>query len=132
MSWETFLRKNYPKIDVLGIGLNGLNTVKLDGNESLEHRMIKFLICHNIFEAGHHFKTEQPIKDSVCDVIDLDTMTVYEIETNATLSMRSNKLEAFYHPYIEDIVIIDLRKLGFEWLKTFELSDRVRRICNIR
>jgi len=132
MGWEHFLRKNYPKINQLGIGLNGLNTLRFDGNESFEHRLIKFLICHNIFEAGHHFKTEQLIKDSICDVIDLDTLVIYEIEANATLQKNKEKLEAFYHPYIEDIVIIDSKKLGSDWPTLAALSDKIRRLCNVK
>jgi len=132
MSWDILLRRNYPKIKQLGIDLNGVNTLRFDGNENLEHKLIKFLICHNLFEAGHHFMTEQPIKEAICDVIDLDTLIIYEIEANATLSKSKEKLEAFYHPYIEDIVIIDLRKLSFDRLEIVTLSDEVRRFCNVK
>ena len=125
MSWSSFLRNNYLKLKTLGIDLRDVNTIRFRGNESFRHRLVKFLICQRLFSLGHHFKTEQPIKSSVCDVIDLDTFVIYEIENSATMEIRKKKLDEFYHPYIEDIVIVDIRKLKVNWKEIAKLRDEV-------
>lgn len=93
MSWERFLRKNYERITQLGIGLKDLNTIKFQGGEHFTHQLIKFIICHHLLKLKHHFKTEQPIRNSICDIIDLDTFVIYEIETNMKPIVRRKKPE---------------------------------------
>ncbi len=72
MQWETFLNKNREKLKILGIDLAGVNTVRFHPTETFMHRLVKFLIVHHLFEQHHFFKTEQPIKRAVCDVMDLE------------------------------------------------------------
>ncbi len=124
MSRETFLRKQYEKLTRLGIDLEGLNTIRLQGSEDFNHALTKFIVCFGILRGGHRFKTEQRINSSICDIIDLDNFIIYEIESNADSAKHKSKLGDFYHPYIEDIVIIDLKKLS-GWEAVGSLFDSV-------
>ncbi|MEM3506356.1 MAG: hypothetical protein QW589_01265 [Candidatus Bathyarchaeia archaeon] len=115
MSWEAFLSRRYVKLRTLRIELKALNTIKLQASEDFRHALAKFLVCYGIFNNNHHFKTEQKINNAVCDVIDLDNFIIYEIESDAGMTKQKKKLEDFYHPYIEDIIIVDLKKIeGWE------------------
>jgi hypothetical protein len=131
MSWNTFLRKNYEKMKQLGIDLKELNNIRLSGGEHFKHQLVKFLICHHLFKLKHHFKTEQPLGNSICDIIDLDTFTVYEIESNVKTSLLRKKLEDFYHPLIEDILVVDMKKLK-RWNSVFALKEEVGEYCGLR
>jgi len=110
MNWNTFLRKNYDRITRLGIGLKDVNTVRFQRGEHFAHQLVKFIICHHLFKLKHRFKTEQPVVNGICDVIDLDTSVIYEIESHVHPIVRRKKLEAFYHPLISDL-IVDIKKL---------------------
>lgn len=132
MSWSTFVRRNYWKIKRLGIDLNELNTVRFRIGETFEHRLVKFIICEYLFLLKHHFKTEQSVIHGVCDVIDLDTFVIYEVETNATKKVKENKLETFYHPLIEDIFIVNLKELKVDWSCFLKLSERIARHCGLK
>ena len=131
MSWNTFLRKNYMKIKRLGIDLRGLNTVKFVKGESFPHRFVKFLICHALFKQGHRFKTEQQINNAICDVIDLDNFVIYEVETNSNPSTMKRKLEDFYHPFIEDIIIVSLKNLKIKWGTLSEIRKQIEKYCGL-
>ena len=124
MSREMFLRKQYEKLTRLGIVLGGVNTLRFQGSEEFNHALAKFLVCFGILRDGHRFKTEQKINSSICDIIDLDNFIIYEIESNADSAKHKSKLEDFYHPHIEDIVIIDLKKLS-GWEAVGNLFDSV-------
>ncbi|MCW4003681.1 MAG: hypothetical protein NWE95_07205 [Candidatus Bathyarchaeota archaeon] len=98
-------------------------------NESFSHRVAKLVICNLLTEAGHHFKTEQPINEAVCDVIDLDTFVIYEIESHANSTIIKRKLDDFLHPLIEDLIVVDLRKMDIDWEPIFMLRDKIRKFC---
>jgi len=131
MSWDAFLKHNYEKIMQLDIDLRNLDSVRLSAGELFRHQLIKFIICHHLTELRHHFKTEQPIRDSICDIIDLDTFRIYEIETRSSPSVAKKKLDNFYHPLIEDVFIVDLKKLK-HWGNIFDLRKEVARLCGLR
>lgn len=131
MSWNRFLRKNYDRIKQLKIDLRDINVIKIGNGELFRHQLIKFLLCHHLLRLKHHFKTEQKINNAVCDIIDLDTFTIYEIESHVHPIVRRKKLEAFYHPLIEDIFIVDLKKLR-HWRSIFALRDEVEKYCGLR
>jgi len=116
MNWNTFLRKNYDRLTRLNICLKDVNTISM--------------ICHHIFKLKHHFKTEQFIRNGICDVIDLDTFVIYEIESHVHPIVRRKKLEAFYHPLIEDILIVDIKKLK-HWSSVFRFRDQIRKCCGL-
>lgn len=130
-NWEVFLRKNYKKLAQMGISLNEINTVKFHPKELFTHRLVKFLISHHIFELNHFFKTEQSINNAVCDVIDLSTMVVYEIESDIARGKSKKKLMQYDHPYIEDLFIVDVRKLDCDWLSIRKLSDEIKLHCGL-
>lgn len=119
------------KIKRLGIDLRGLNTVKFVKGESFPHRFVKFLICHALFRQGHRFKTEQHINNAICDVIDLDALVIYEVETNSNPSTMKRKLEDFYHPFIEDIIIVSLKSLNFDWKALSEIRKQIEKYCGL-
>ena len=115
----------------MGIDLKDLNTLRFQRSEYFTHQLIKFIICHHLLRLKHHFKTEQPIRNSVCDIIDLDTFIIYEIETNVGPTLRRKKLEDFYHPLIEDIFIVDVKKLK-HWGSIFQLRKEVAKYCGLK
>lgn len=80
-------------------------------------------------KAGHRFKTEQPLNEAVCDVIDLDAFVVYEIESYANSAIIKKKLDDYRHPFVEDLFILDLRKLKLNWTPIYDLKDRIKKIC---
>ena len=129
--WSAFIKKSYQKMKMLGIGLDKVNVVRFHSREPLKHRMAKLVVCHHLFDIGHFFKTEQKIRESFCDVIDLNTFTIYEIEAYATKRIEKKKLEQFYHPLIEDIVIINLMKMDFEWYEMVKFSDEIKKRIRI-
>ena len=128
---EQLFRKNWNKLRALGIDWRGINTIKFNGYESFSHRVIKFILCHLIYQMGHNFKTEQPIKKAVCDVIDLDTFVVYEIECNPTPLAIKRKMKDYSNPLIQDLIILDLRKMNIEWEPIFRLRDEIKKYSGI-
>lgn len=131
MSWNRFLKKNYERIKQLNIDLRDINVIKIGNGESFKHQLIKFLICHHLLRLKHHFKTEQTINSAICDIIDLDTFIIYEIESNISPFLTRKKLEDFYHPLIEDIFLVDLKKLR-HWRSIFALKDEVEKYCGLK
>lgn len=126
------MKRNHTKLVQMGIDFKGVNTVKFQAHESFIHRLVKFFICHNLADLRHHFKTEQVVNGFVCDVIDLSSMIVYEVESNINFEKRKKKFEMFYHPYIEDIVMVDVKKLDCNWISANKLSDAIKLHCNLR
>jgi hypothetical protein len=131
MNWNAFVKGNYEKMMQLGIDLRDLDSVRLSAGEMFRHQLIKFIICHHLTGLRHHFKTEQPIRNAICDIIDLDTFTIYEVETRSAPSVAKRKLEDFFHPLIEDILIVDLKKLK-SWNNVFDLRQEVAKLCGLR
>jgi hypothetical protein len=131
MNWEAFRKNNYEGMMQLGIDLRNLDSVRLSAGELFRHQLIKFIICHHLTELRHHFKTEQLVRDSICDIIDLDTFRIYEVETQSSPGTAKRKLEDFYHPLIEDVFIVDLKKLK-HWSNVFDLCKEVARLCGLR
>jgi len=130
MNGYTFLRKNHDRISRLAISLKDMNTIRFQGTEHFAHQLVKFMICHHLLRLKHHFKTEQLIKNSVCDIIDLDTFIIYEIESHVHPIVRRKKLEAFYHPLITDIQIVDIKKL--KHIKSvLPLRNEIGRYCGL-
>lgn len=129
MKFNLFLRRSWQRLEALNINLRHLNTVRFHMKESFSHRMAKCMLCSLLWEADHFFVAEQPINDSICDILDLNTFIVYEIESFPHASTIKKKLDDFRHPMIEDLVILDLRKMGLEWGPVREVSDRIKKKC---
>ena len=130
-SWSRFVRRNYWKLKQLHIDLDNMNTIRFQSQETLKHRLAKKAICHYLFENSHFFKTEQKIRAGICDVIDLNNLIIYEVESYPTPKTEMEKLEQYRHPLIEDIVIIDLRKLDFDWYELVRFSDEIKKKVNL-
>ncbi|MEM2129776.1 MAG: hypothetical protein QXZ70_04175 [Candidatus Bathyarchaeia archaeon] len=115
----------------MGIDLRGVNSLRFNSREPLKHRVGKLPVCHSLFKAGHRFKTEQLINGKQCDIIDLDTFVIYEIESQGRLGIMKKKIDDFTHPYVEDLVIVDLGKVQSDWCEFYRLSDYLRRKYNL-
>ena len=132
MRRNQLIKRNGEKLKVLGIDLRDINRIRFRNcKESFSHRIVKLVLCHLLERAGHNFKTEQPIGNAVCDVIDLDTFVVYEIETYANSTIIRKKLNDFRHPLIEDLIILDLRKMNLDWEHIFNLKDKIKKYCGL-
>lgn len=95
MDWQTFLEKQNLRLLRLGVDLSGINTVRFHPREHFRHRLVKFLICNHLFELKRNFKTEQLVKSTACDVLDLQNMVVYEIEGEVTNMKLKEKVKRF-------------------------------------
>lgn len=126
------LRRNWQRIEALQINLRHLNSVRFHMKESFGHRMAKCMFCHLLWQKGHFFVTEHPINGSVCDVLDLNTFIVYEVEAEATPSRIKRKLDDYRHPLIEDLIIIDLRKMGLSWEPLLDVRDAIDKASGLR
>jgi len=132
VNWEQLLKKNGKKLEILKINPREINTVKFrNTNESFSHKVAKVIICHLLSKSGHCFKTEQPINEAVCDIIDLDTFIVYEIESYSNSTIIKKKIDDFLHPLIEDLIIVDLRKMSLDWEPIYNLRDRIGKSCGL-
>jgi len=129
MKFEQLVKENGRQLESMGIDLRELDTLKFGPKETLSHRVTKLILCHLLRKAGHHFKTEQPINKAICDVIDLDTFVVYEIESYANSTTIKKKLDDYRHPFVEDLFILDLRKLKLNWTPIYDLKDRIKQVC---
>jgi hypothetical protein len=131
MKYERLRYKNGKKLKTLGVKLKRINTIRFRGKESFSHRVVKLILCHLITKQGHFFTTEQPIKDGVCDVFDLNDLIIYEIEAYPNSTIIRRKLDIFHHPYIEDLIIINLRKIDYNWLHIYRLRDKLKKVCGL-
>lgn len=111
--------------------MKDINTIRFQGGEHFAHQLVKFMICHHLFKLKHHFKTEQFIGNGICDVIDLDTFVIYEIESHVHPIVRRKKLETFYHPLISDIMIVDIKKLK-HLASVLPFRDEIGKYCGLR
>jgi len=132
VNFHLLLRRNWQKLEALRIDFRNLNKVRFHMKESFGHRMAKCMLCSLLWEKGHFFVTEQPVNDSVCDVLDLNTFIVYEIEAEATPCRVKRKLDDYRHPLIEDLIILDLRKMKLSWEPVLEVRDAISSASGLR
>lgn len=77
--------------------------------DGYKHFLVKSAICFVLRKNGHDFATEHEFPNGrICDVLDLETFHVYEIETNASESDVKEKLGNFWdYDGIRDTLVID-------------------------
>lgn len=125
MRYELFLKRNWDKLKILKFDSRYLNSIRFCPLESFGHRITKLVICHLLAKSGHFFATELPINEAKCDIIDLSDFIVYEIEANTNSTIIKKKMDDFRHPFIEDLMIVDLKKLGLDWTPFYALKDKI-------
>jgi tRNA A58 N-methylase Trm61 len=79
-------------------------------NESREHFISKCILAQILYQKGHNIYTEGRHKTKKFDVIDLNTYTVYELESNVTTKSKDQK-ELNVKNSNFSLIIIDLKDL---------------------
>jgi hypothetical protein len=80
-----------------------------NGKETVKHFVVKAILFKILREKGRKVATEVDIIHDVVDLIDLDNLIAYEIETNPTkekVNKRARELN-----FVKEIFFIDLKKL---------------------
>ncbi|MFA5771662.1 MAG: hypothetical protein WC974_02915 [Thermoplasmata archaeon] len=74
-------------------------------NESYRHFMAKSCLFYLLRKMGHDVRTEWTVPNGYVDVVDMTTMTMYEIEFASSLNVRNRKIEQYRQPGFEIIII---------------------------
>lgn len=80
-------------------------------DETIDHWSIKCLIFKILREMGRTVVGEANMGGGYCDVIDLDTGYIYEVETNPTPQTTKDKILRYNSAFITDIIIIPIKEL---------------------
>lgn len=102
---EELLRNN-------GFVINERNVNSLfcnNGNESIKHFLVKSIIFKILRERKRRVGTEIEVKTGIVDILDLDSMIAYEIETNLTKQKIREKLLNLIS--VKDVFFIDTREV---------------------
>lgn len=85
------------------------NAVLHHGDE-LKHFLLKAEVGFRLRSAGHDFCTEVEFPNGkICDVFDLDTFIVYELESDLDRAARGKKLEDFGgFGFVQDVIVLDV------------------------
>ncbi len=92
-----------------------------NSHESMKHFIVKAMIFKILRERGRNVGTEIETRNGIADVIDLDNLIVYEIETSVSKNKIKEKLNQFKD--FRDLFIVDARKLSSN-LDDLEISLR--------
>lgn len=79
------------------------------GNESMKHWMAKAVLFKLIRGRGRTVGTEVEINGAIVDVVDIDSLIGYEIESNPKKSVIKSKLKRLWH--LRDVFFIDASKV---------------------
>lgn len=77
------------------------------GNESVKHFLVKALIFKILRERSRTVGTEVEVNGGIVDVLDVDNLIAYEVETNLTKKKILEKLQM----RVRDIFFIDTREV---------------------
>lgn len=79
------------------------------GNESMKHWMAKAVLFKLIRDRGRTTGTEVEINGGIVDVVDIDSLIGYEIESNPKKSVIKSKLKRLWH--LRDVFFIDASRV---------------------
>lgn len=93
-----------------GIVLNEKNRNCLfiyNANEGMKHFIVKAIIFKILRERGRNVGTEIEVMDGIVDLIDVNNLIAYEIESNVNKAKEKvGRLQS-----VKDVFIIDLKKV---------------------
>lgn len=95
-----------------GIVVNSTNVNCLfsySKRESLKHFIVKAMIFKILRNKGRKVACEVEINNGIVDLLDLDNLIAYEIESNLAKGKIENKLRNYRA--VEDVIFIDLREV---------------------
>lgn len=100
-----------------GLVLNDSNKDCLffHGNESTKHWLVKALIFKILKERERTVGTEIEVDSGIVDLIDVDNLIVYEIESNLTKERKNVRMKELNS--VNDIFFINLNKIPNNWEK---------------
>ncbi|MCH7561848.1 MAG: hypothetical protein IIC67_10885, partial [Thaumarchaeota archaeon] len=80
------------------------NCIKISPHDSIEHELAKFKLCRELIKEGKTILTEARFEGykGRCDILVLDTGTVYEILRSETVKQLTDKVKK-YPPELEII-----------------------------
>lgn len=79
------------------------------GNESVKHFLVKALIFKLLRDHRRNVGTEVEVKGGIVDVLDLDNLIAYEVETELT---RQKILSRLQITGVRDVFFIDTREIS--------------------
>ncbi len=105
-----FRAENLLKTNGFVVSNKNMNCLFLNnGNESSKHFIVKSLIFKILRERGRRVGTEIEVENAIVDVLDLDMVICYEVETNLTKKKIQEKLGQIIS--VKDIFFIDTRQV---------------------
>jgi len=95
-----------------GIVLNDRNKNCLymhNSRESMKHWFVKTLLFKILRRKGRTVGTEIETKRGIVDLIDVNNLIVYEIESNLTEKIAKEKINQFN--FAKDVFLVDVKKI---------------------
>ncbi len=93
------------------------------GNESVKHFLIKAIIFKILRERNRTVGTEIEVKGGIVDILDIDNLIAYEVETQLT---RKKILEKLQMSGVRDIFFIDTQEVPDDFYEAEKfLRDKV-------
>ena len=82
-------------------------------NETYKHFMAKSCLFYMLRKMKHEVRTEWSVPAGYVDIVDMDTMTMYEIELSHSPKFRNRKIELYRQPGFE-LIIINCSKMPLD------------------
>jgi hypothetical protein len=80
------------------------------GSESIKHFFVKSLIFKILRDRGRQVGTEVEVNGGIVDVLDLENMIAYEVETNLTKEKIIDKISCLHG--LRDVFFIDTKEVS--------------------
>jgi hypothetical protein len=80
------------------------------GSESIKHFFVKALIFKILRDRGRQVGTEVEVNGGIVDVLDLENMIAYEVETNLTKEKIIDKIYCLHG--LRDVFFIDTKEVS--------------------
>lgn len=91
------------------------NCLFLHANESTKHWIVKAIIFKILKERERTVGTEIEVEGGIVDLIDVDNLIVYEIESKLTKEKKDRRIKEL--DSVNDIFFINLNKVPNDWEK---------------
>lgn len=91
-----------------------MNAIHLNAKNTDSHELMKYQICRQLNREGKSFLTEVILENGKrCDILCLDTHTIYEIIVSETEKSQKEKVRNYYPAFFE-VIFIDANHPFYE------------------
>ena len=91
--------------------------------ESLKHFLVKAIIFKILRERGRRIACEVEIKNGIVDLLDLDNLIAYEIESDFDKKKIERKVRNY--KIVNDVIFINLREVPNEFKKAEKFLRKI-------